>query len=85
MTLKTYEIIDLTDQYVYKGISKFRRHKIEAVSPMKAAKTLFPNFKPKIDKDGMGSILVFGEIKMNDKMLQVSHTYNLFPLEEVAV
>ena len=85
MTLNTYEIIDLTDQIGYKGISKFKRHKIEAITPMQAVRTLFPNFTPKLDRQGMGNIVVVGKHRLKNGIFDTHYTFNLFPIEGVAV
>ena len=57
MVLNSYEVINLNEE-VTSFISKFKRHKVLAPTPMMAVKTLFPNSIVVTNPHGLGSIVV---------------------------
>lgn len=83
MKNNTYQIIDLDDEVLNAAIAKFKRYTVEAPTPMMAVKQIFPDKRVKVNRDGMGSIVVFGKINLEGKEYESSHTFDLLPrLEE---
>ena len=75
--MNTFEIIDLNEQIIYKGIAKYTRHKVEALSPMSAVQSLFPDLKVSIDRHGMGNIVVFSTVHQQRGDCEACHTFNV--------
>ncbi len=86
MTTKTYEIINLNKEVLYKGIAKFERKTIEATSPLTAIQQAYPTFHPRLDKHGMGSVIVKYLHNMKKHgIVELQCTFNLFPLKELMI
>ena len=76
MMLNCYEVINLNEEII-SFISKFKRYRVLAPTPMMAVKTVFPNNIITVNSNGLGDIVVKNLTRIKNGELEDNRTFNI--------